>query len=126
MTRVIIGEDCGNSPKNLLLQKLTLAFARRDTPFILSRMTDDIRWTVVGVTQLEGKEALAEALAQAKAEKPVALTVAHVLSHGKAGAVDGTLKLKDGTVRAFCDVYEFSGAKGTVVRALTSYVVAAG
>jgi hypothetical protein len=36
---------------------------------------------------------------------------------------DGTLKLKNGETRAFCDVYEFSGAKGTSVKEITSYAI---
>lgn len=35
MTRIILREDCGNSPKNLLLAKLTTAFAQGSTNFIL-------------------------------------------------------------------------------------------
>ena len=37
--------------------------------------------------------------------------------------MEGTLKLKGGETRAICDVYEFSGATGTRVRAVTSYVI---
>ena len=31
MTEIIVGEDCGNSPKNIFLEKITSAFAKRDT-----------------------------------------------------------------------------------------------
>lgn len=43
MTKVITSEDCGNSPKNIFLEKLTIAFAKNDFKFILNSVTDDIR-----------------------------------------------------------------------------------
>jgi hypothetical protein len=45
----------------------------------------------------------------------------HVATHGKAGAVNGVAKLKGGKIRAFCDVYEFSGVKGTSLKEINSY-----
>jgi hypothetical protein len=51
------------------------------------------------------------------------LTIHHVVTHGKAGSVDGILQLQDGGSVAFCDVYEFTNAKGTAVRAITSYLI---
>jgi hypothetical protein len=52
-----------------------------------------------------------------------AMIMHHIATHGKAGAVNGTTKLKNGKTRAFCDVYEFSGAKGTSIKEITSYVI---
>jgi hypothetical protein len=43
MTKVIVGKDCGSSPKNIFLKDLTVAFAKGDVQFILSRVTGDIR-----------------------------------------------------------------------------------
>ncbi len=48
MTQVVVREDCGNSPKNLFLQEFTIAFARSDTGAVLSRVTDDICWNIIG------------------------------------------------------------------------------
>ena len=48
------------------------------------------------------------------------LTIRHAVTHGKAGAVDGSIKSEDGRSHAFCDVYEFSSAKGTTVKEITS------
>ena len=121
MTRVIIGKDCGNSPKNIFLEKLTIAFAKGDAKFILGNVTDDIHWNIVGDRLLQGKDNFATALERMKKDQTVELTINHVATHGKAGAVDGTTKLKNGKTRAFCDVYEFNGVKGTRVKEITSY-----
>ena len=123
MTKVVLSKDCGNSPKNIFLEKLTIAFAKGDAKFILGNVTDDIHWNIVGDRLVQGKDAFAEALKWMKNEQTVELTINHVTTHGKAGAVNGTTKLKNGKRRAFCDVYEFNGAKGTSVKEITSYVI---
>ena len=123
MTRVIASEDCGNSPKNKFLEKLTVAFAEGNAGFILGSVTDDIRWNIVGGRLVQGKDDFALALRGMKNDKVVELTIDHVATHGRAGAVNGTRKSKNGKRRAFCDVYEFSGAKGTSVKEITSYVI---
>jgi hypothetical protein len=69
MVKINVSQDCGNSPKNKLVQQLTIE---------------------------------------------------HVVTHGRAGTLNGSIILMDGTTRAFCDVHEFSGAKGTHVKAITS------
>ena len=123
MTRVITSEDCGNSPKNIFVQDLTIALAKRDSKFILGNVTDDIRWNIVGDKLIKGKDSFAKALEKIKSDKAVQLTVHHVATHGKAGAVNGTTKMKDGKTRAFCDVYEFSNSKGNTVKEITTYII---
>ena len=123
MTTVITSADCGNSPKNKLLEKLAIAFAEGDAGFILANVTDDIRWNILGEKLIQGRHDFAGALAQIKDDLVLQLTIQHVVSHGKAGAVDGVAIFEDGKRRAFCDVYEFSGASGRRVREITSYRV---
>ncbi len=123
MTRIIVSEDCGNSPKNIFIEKITVAFAKRDVRFILGNVTDDIHWNIVGDDLIEGKADFAKELERMKNEKIAELTIRHIATHGKAGAVDGTVILEDGKTRAFCDVYEFHGAKATAVKEITSYVI---
>ena len=123
MTKVIIGEDCGNSPKNIFVQELTIAFAKGDTKFIRSNVTDDVRWNMVGDRLIEGKEKIIEMLEQMKNDKTAELTIQHIATHGKAGAADGMLKFKNGKTVAYCNVYEFSNTKGTSVKEITSYEI---
>lgn len=123
MTRVITSEDCGNSPKNILVQDLTIALAKRDSKVILDSVTDNVHWNIVGDKRIEGKDNFAKALEKIKNEKVVQLTVHHVATHGKAGAVNGTLKLRNGKTNAFCDIYEFNNTKGMVVKEITSYII---
>ena len=122
MTRIIIGEDCGNSPKNIFVQEITIALAKGDVKSVLNSVTDDIRWSIVGDRALQGTEQFVEALQEKKNENVVELKIDHIATHGKAGAVDGTLKFKNKS-HAFCHVYEFSNAKGIAVREITSYII---
>ena len=123
MTRVIVAEDCGNSPKNLFLQECTIALVKGDARFILSRVTDDTCWDIVEQDLIEGKDQLARALGRLKNRPEAELTIEHVATHGKAGAVNGTTRLQNGRVCGFCDVYEFDGAKSARVKEITSYVI---
>jgi hypothetical protein len=126
MTRVILSENCGNSPKNNLIQQLTVAFAKRDVKFILDTVTDTIQWNIVGGRLIEGKSSLSEFLKQSKNNKVSLLTIRHIASHGKAGAVDGIQTLMDGKLLAFCDIYGFGNSKGTLISEVTSYVIPIG
>lgn len=123
MTRVIVSEDCGNSPKNLFLEELTIAFAKGDHGFILGSVTDDIRWHIMGDSLVEGKDDLARALQRMKSDPTAELSIHHVATHGRTGAVDGRTKQKSGKRRAYCHVFEFNGARGTSVKEITSYVI---
>ena len=123
MAKIISSEDCGNSPKNLFVQKLTIAFAKVDSKYMLSNVTDDIRWNIVGDELIQGKQSFAKALEQRKADKVAQLTIHHISTHGKSGAANGTIKFKNGKTRAFCDVYEFKDTKGSSVKEITSYII---
>jgi len=120
MTRIYISKDCGNSPKNLFLQNLTVAFTKSDQEFLQASLAEDIYWNVLGERITHGRGNLLENLHWFDDELEE-LTVQHALTHGKAGAVDGKGKLNTGKIFAFCDVYEFTDTKGTRVRAIASY-----
>ena len=121
MTRIMIGEDCGNSPKNLFVQELTIALTKGDLKSVLDRVTDDIRWNVVGDGVIQGKDRVAEALQEEKNDTAVELSIHHIATHGKASAVDGRMKFKSGKTHAFCNIYEFSNAKGIAIKEIISY-----
>ena len=123
MTKVIVSEDCGNSPKNILVQDLTIAFATDNHKFILEHVTDDVRWNLVGDRWVEGKENLSKELIRSQNARVVELTIQHVATHGKAGAVNGTQKLRSGMAIAFCNFYEFFNTQGTAIKEITSYVI---
>lgn len=123
MLKIVIDKDCGNSPKNLLLQKMTIALAEGDIDYILGIVAEDIHWQIIGDKTIQGKASYAEALVEMKKNEVEKLTILHAFSHGKVGVVNGRKIMSDGSVIAFCDVYEYTGANFTRIKEITSYLV---
>lgn len=129
--KISLRDDCGNSPKNEFAQKLTVAFITADAELVAESVTDDIRWNIVGIAPIRGKDAVTAVFRNPNREPVAEVTIEQVLSHGKAGAVNGTFVLSEdrggGKWRSksysFCYVYEFANAKGTSVKAVTSYII---
>ena len=118
--RIVPSAECGNSPKNTLLQDITVAFAERDADFLSDHLTDDVRWEIVGTRVVEGLAALMQALDET--DDVTQLTIEHVISHGRVGAVNGTVQ-HPGMANDFCDVFEFANVKAERVKTIRSYVI---
>lgn len=123
MPDIVVSAGCGNSPKNLLLKKLNIAFAKGQVNVWLKSVTDDIVWNILGDKRIEGKAALRVVLEEMKETKVQRLIIHNIISHGKAGAVNGEITLASGQAFSFCDVYQFSNAKGQSIQSITSYVM---
>ncbi|MGA9636969.1 nuclear transport factor 2 family protein [Flavobacterium sp.] len=123
MTKITIHSDCGNSPKKEFLKELNIAFATGNSDFITANVTDKIVWNILGDKKIEGKEMFTKELKKMEIEKITELILDRILTHGKDGAVSGIMKMQNGKEYAFSDFYEFSGAKGTIVKSITSYII---
>lgn len=121
MTKIIRSADCGNSPKNQFAEALAIALATGDARAVRRGVTEDVEWHIAGGPAIQGKEALLQAVQQRRSEAIAGVTIHHVVTHGKAGAVNGTLEARGGEAAEFCDVYDFASAKGDRVRRITSY-----
>ena len=126
MAKMVLSEDCGNSPKNQFVSDLTVALAQGDIKYALSKVTDDFRWETAGSQVLQGKAAFSNGLEQLNKDPVEQLTILHALTHGKAGAVNGTKILRSGKKIAYCLVFEFLGAKAASVQGITSYEIGLG
>jgi len=122
MIRITVSKDCGNSPKNIFLQKMTIASAGGEVDFLRASVTEDIRWNTLGGRLVQGKQAFVQAISR-RYEDSHELIILHVMTHGKAGAVDSRVSLNNGKVYAFCDVYEFNNARGESIKEITSYEI---
>ncbi len=121
----IIGmENCGNSPKMELLRDLTIAYATNNKAFCLGWMTEDVVWEIIGDKIIQGHKPFEDALAEIKKRNLQELRIENVLTHGKIGAVNGTILLKNKQYYAFCDVYQFKGqSKTSKIEKITSYII---
>jgi hypothetical protein len=123
MTRIICAEDCGNSPRKLLLKKLLTALAKGENAFVLKNLSEDILWDRVGAAPLRGKESVATMLEELKRQPRSELVIENIVTHGPTGAANGTLKLANGRTYAFSHVYRFRGAADAHIRVLTEYLI---
>ncbi|MBO0792880.1 MAG: hypothetical protein J2P36_18305 [Ktedonobacteraceae bacterium] len=125
MVKIICEEDCGNAPKKLFLNDVSIAFAKGDAVFILDNVADDICWNIVGKELIERKDGVAEKLKQMKEEKTAEFFIESISTHGATGAVNGTRRLESGETYGFCDVYRFSSTRNYAkISKITSYVIA--
>ncbi len=119
MTRISRSRDCGNSPKNKLLEELAIAIGRGDSSRFEELVTTEVVWQLVGRKKpIAGLDAARRALDKT----PPALEIAidHVVSHGRAGAVNGTTA-HEAHRTAFCHMFEFNNTKGTHVKSVKTY-----
>lgn len=120
---LLIQPDCGNSPKMKLVQDLTIYFASYAIPKVMDYLAEDVKWTLVGDSPIEGKADFEAALQSMSDNKASKLTIHQILTHGKEAAVHGEMLMEDGKTYAFADFYQFSSAKSEKVKAIVSYVI---
>jgi len=123
MLKIKVKADCGNSPKREFLKDFNIAFAKGDAQFIIAQVTDDIVWEMIGEQAIEGKGNFSKAINEMKEKEVAEITLEKVITHGKEGAVNGIMKMRDGKQYAFSDFYEFKNTAGTNIKTMTSYVI---
>lgn len=123
MTEVIESGDCGNSPKNVRVERLAIAFGTGDVEVAEEMLDEAAKWTVVGEGEHPTKAAILAQLETVSENPPARLEVHRVISHGWSGAANGLLEREDGSKTAFCQVFGFANARGTAVSEITSYLI---
>ncbi len=123
MVNTTVHTSCKNSPKREFLKEWTIAFAEGNSSFVLDGISDGVTWNIVGDKRIEGKEAFGQALEEMGANEVAELALHKIVTHGKEGAVNGTMVMENGKRYAFCDVYEFTNARGTTIKSIESYVI---
>lgn len=119
MAKVNRSKDCGNSPKNKFAENIAVSIELGDSAFLIEVLSQDALWELPNGALIKRDEVKAQI--DTCREKPVTLTIDHVVTHGKAGAVNGTVEQKSGALKRFCHVIEFSTAKCEKVRRIVSY-----
>ncbi|ALS99894.1 nuclear transport factor 2 family protein [Lacimicrobium alkaliphilum] len=117
MSQVSRSADCGNSPKNKMVEDIAIALETRDTDFLRSILDPEVMWNYVGGTVTTSAAILVQV---GELDKPTSLTVDHVISHGKTGAVNGYTR-KGKSEQRFCHVIEFTSVKCNRIRRIESY-----
>jgi hypothetical protein len=123
MLEINIKTDCGNAPKREFLKNFRIAMAKANQDFLLNSVTDDIVWNVVGGKLTEGKDSYSKELKKMPSNDTKGLTIHQILSHGKEGAINGTIETETGDVIEFSEFYVFQGAKGDKIKSIITYLI---
>jgi hypothetical protein len=123
MTKITVKPDCGNAPRKLFLKDFNIAWVEGDTASMLENIDKDVEWELVGDKPLRGKADFSDMLEKLVNKEVDELIISNIITHGKEAAVNGIRKLANGKEFSFCDVYTFQGAKGNMIKTITSYVI---
>lgn len=118
MIQVNRSADCGNSPKNKIAEDIAVALETRNIEFVSTILDANATWNYEGGT-VRTAESILNFLATLNT--PLSITVDSVVSHGKAGAVNGETSREKGAQR-FCYVIEFTSVKCNRICRIESYI----
>lgn len=123
MVQITVDADCGNSPKQTFIKDFNIAFAEGNIDYLVEHVSDTVIWEMIGDKRIEGKAAFVAELEQMKDMSLAGFTLKSVSTHGKVGAADGVMTMPNGEQYAFCDVYEFTNARGKAISRIRSYII---
>lgn len=122
--RIVVDDDCDNAPKRALLRDLLIAWAHGDWDVVRSLLAEDLAWEIVGEAMVQGREGMIERASASDPAELAEVVIDRILSHGKLGAIEGTISLRNGERLGYCHVVTFaSNAKTAPVKQMRSFVM---
>lgn len=120
--KVIVPQNCGNSPKINFIKELNISMAKRNLQFLYDHITDDIKWSILGVQKLIGKNKVIKLMEELRDLSILELNLQTIITHGTAGAVNGVVILRDSSRIEYCSIYTFtSNSKNIKIKEMTTY-----
>jgi uncharacterized protein len=108
---------------NQLLIKISEAFAKGNLEFAGTYMTDDIKWNILGVNPITGKEQVLEVSKMLQLESFPIITIKNIVAERNNVVVESTGKAKTKRGKpynqTYCDVFSFSEGK---LQEITTYL----
>ena len=118
MMKVIRSSGCGNSSKQKLVVDMSVALAGADVGIMASLAVPELVWLHIGKKPIEGQDAVLSAIRKSGPATEVAIE--RVVSHGRAGAVNGIIT-RGSKRTGFCHMFEFNNTKGTHLKSISTY-----
>lgn len=108
-----------------LINEFLDAFDKNDTEKILSCMTEDVQWNILGEQKIAGKEALRSFFEQNKNMIMVSSTRDHFIIDGDRASIGGEVVCKNTESGEeydmyYCDVYELQSGK---IKSMVTYSI---
>jgi hypothetical protein len=119
MVKVRKSKDCGNSPKNLLVQSLAIAIEKGDPAGFSACVGDEVLWSYPGCPVARGVAEASSRLHDQRTRMPV--EIEHAISHGRSGAAHGAVKFASGAEVRFCHFMEFTSIRGDRIGRISSF-----
>jgi len=125
MVKIMVHERCDNAPKKAFLRDFVIAAAKGDAQEIDDKITNDVRWNVLGRCSWDGRQQVLAELQNFGDSTLTELVINTVVTHGYDGAVDGLLTFADGGTRSFCHIFTFrASTNNSPIKAIRTYEVA--
>ena len=121
MVKIVKSKGCGNSPKNLLVQSLAVAIEMVDQTGFAACVSDEVCWLHPGRPIIKGASGASSQLRSQQSRVPAEIEVEHAISHGRAGAANGTVIFASGEKVRFCHFIEFTSIKGDRIGKISSF-----
>lgn len=121
--KVIAPKNSGNSHKMNFIRELNIKMAKNDFQFFFEHLTDNVKWTILGFDQLNGKESVINFMESRRGRLGVVeLELQTIISHGPTGAINGFVTLDNQKRYAYCSIYIFtSNSKTAKIKEITTY-----
>jgi len=125
MVNITVPGRCDNAPKKAFLRDFVIAAANCDAAEIGEKITDKVRWDLLGHCSLNGRQQVLAELQNFGGPALAELVINTVMTHGYDGAVDGLLKFERGRTASFCHIFTFRAPTNNApIKAIRTYRLA--
>lgn len=112
--------ECGNSPKNAFAEGVAIRLLSGDAKGLALALDDDATLATPDHPDTDGDAAIGERVDAFLSGRPTAIVITHAITHGRVGAVNGSVDIGGGTT-AFCALLEFANTRADKVKAIRLY-----
>ena len=124
LLKIIVQEDCGNSPRKVILRDFVIAMVEKDSQTILASVDENMTYEQIGKTVIQGSDQFLSNVEAHKEDEVRELELLTIITHAKTAAVNGKAVNMDGQEYHFATIYRFTGNTKTArIKEITNYLV---
>ncbi len=115
-----IPKDCDNAPKRRIIRDFVVAFYKKDWQRINEILEDKFTFKIIGDRNIEATDDFVKYLDSYI--NVIELNIDEILSHGKYGACNGTMKNKAEEIN-IAYFFEFQSASKNTIKTISEYKI---
>ena len=123
MSDVIIKPTFIDSPRNLFLRDLHLAFAHGEVSSICASISEKIHWQIIGrkkLGEIENREIDGNTIRRCKVEQ---LIIDSILEDGQESCVSGSVCFVNKSQFSFANIFRFKETWGTKIESINTFLL---